>query len=121
MMYIITFSFSIGYDARRCFHAYHTISAEATAAESVISVPPQYADCAASITLVNHRTAKTAPTMIFNQRFSESFKVRDRKAIIIGTSIKIAKNNIIPGLIFWPSAIPAINCAMMPGSISTII
>lgn len=104
----------------RCFHAYRTMSAEATTAENVISAPPQYADCIASITLKDHRRAKTAPTMIFNRRFSGSLRVRDRKAITIGTRIRIEKKSIIPGLILWPSASPAINCAITPGSISTI-
>ena len=40
------------------FHAYQTISAEATTAESVISAPPQYADCAASTTPTEPKDSK---------------------------------------------------------------
>ena len=82
------------------FHAYQTISAEATTAESVISAPPQYADCAASTMPVNQRAAKTAPTMMFTQRFIDSFRVSERKAITNGTNIKIAKDSISSGPIF---------------------
>ena len=82
------------------FHAYQTISAEVTTAESVISAPPQYADSAASTTPVNQRAAKTAPTIMFTQRFIESFMVKDRNAITIGTNIRIAKDSISSGPIF---------------------
>jgi len=101
------------------FHAYQTISAEATTPESVFSIA-HADDCAtASLNTTSGMTTKTMPKMMFAQRFVEFFRVRDRKAIINGTNPTIANSSNSSGPIFMPSISPVNrNCCSTPGSIS---
>jgi hypothetical protein len=45
------------------------------------------------------RSVKTMPRTIFAQRLAESFRIRDKKAMLKGTSQKSAINTNIPALI----------------------
>jgi hypothetical protein len=59
------------------------------------------------------------PTMMFAQRFVESFKVKDRKAITIGTKITNAYSSNNSGPIFMPSISPLFTIfAITSGSMS---
>ena len=52
----------------------------------------------------------------FAQRFIESFKVKDRKAITNGTNIMIVVSRINSGVTWKPAISPAVICAIAPGS-----
>ena len=56
------------------------------------------------------------PNATFAQRFIESFKARDRKAITNGTNIMIVVANISSGVICIPYNFPSNICPITPGS-----
>jgi len=55
---------------------------------------------------------------MFAQRFIESFRVKDRKAITNGTNLSIAATSKISGVICMPNTSPSIIPSNTPGSIS---
>ena len=61
------------------------------------------------------------PRAAFAQRFIESFRVRDRKAITNGTNIMIVVANISSGVNGMPYSSPFIICSITSGSKSPTI
>jgi len=75
------------------FHAYQTIRTAATVFENATSERVSHPRLKVSPKSRMPKAAQTMPTMMFAQRFAESFRVRDRKAMVKGISQKIAKKN----------------------------